>query len=130
WQGDIFIELIHVNSGTSAILMDRPGDPEMPLGFAAQNIGDPFKFVDFLFDDEAPSPYDFPFVKLPGLENVSGPWQSDTDALSAFDGLDAVGLWQLRVVDAGGELARVPRLGEEVVGAGLDLPAQKRHPVR
>ncbi len=101
WQGDIVVELIHVDSGTSAILMNRPGDPEIPLGFSVPNIGNPFKFVDFLFDDEAPAPYDFASVKLPGLENVSGAWQSDTDALSGFDGLDAVGLWQLRVVDAG-----------------------------
>ncbi len=101
WQGDLVVALTHVDSGTSAVLMDRPGEPQFPNGFSQPRLGNPFTLEAFFFDDEAGMPYDAPFVPLPGITNVSGQWLPDSDPLFDFDGLDASGLWQLQVIDAG-----------------------------
>ena len=67
FQGDLSVTLTHADSGQTIVLMNRPGDPEFPPGFAAPNLGNPFTFEEFFFDDEAALPYDFPFVDFPGI---------------------------------------------------------------
>ncbi|MCH7840837.1 MAG: hypothetical protein IID38_11465, partial [Planctomycetes bacterium] len=88
WQGDLQVELLHVDSGISALLMDRPGEPEVgAFGFDNDNIGNPASGEKFIFDDEAAFPYDFGSPGAP-VDNPVGRWQSDTDPLSVFDGDD------------------------------------------
>ncbi|MDA1075991.1 MAG: PEP-CTERM sorting domain-containing protein [Proteobacteria bacterium] len=107
FQGDLIIELFHVQSGTLVPLLYRPGF----FGFAAHNLG----FCSgqapcdaFIFDDEADDEYDEPppgfgVVSHPGINNVSGHWRpysaTQTQTLSMADDLDIFGTWELRVSD-------------------------------
>lgn len=102
WQGDLQVIIEHVDSGQSAMLMNRPGEPEVGgFGFDNNNIGNPGTGEKFIFDDEAAFPYDFGSPGAP-VDNPVGNWQSDTDALSMFDGKDKHGLWRLHLIDNGG----------------------------
>ncbi len=100
WQGDLQIELWHVDNDVRALLMNRPGEPEVGgFGFSAANIGNPSTGEKFIFDDEAANPYDVPWVGDPGIDNPTGSWQPEPDALSVFDGKSKAGLWVLTVTD-------------------------------
>lgn len=114
FQGDLIIELFHVQTGTLVPLIYRPGRNGGEggfFGFAADNLG----FCSgqapcdaFIFDDEAGDEYDEPppgfgVVAHPGINNVSGRWRpysaTQTQTLSMADGLDIFGTWELRVSD-------------------------------
>jgi hypothetical protein len=111
WQGDLIISLEHVESGRFHRLLDRPGDPPVGYGFSADNYGNSVTGKHFVLDDEAPHPYDFPDVDLPGIPDVIGLWQPDTDPLSSFDGDSIVGTWRLWFADlGGGDLAFVENI--------------------
>ncbi len=101
WQGDLIIELEHVDNKTRIRLMDRPGAPQDndPFGWSSDNLGNPATGEKFFFDDEAPNPYDTPHHSPSGIENPVGPYQPDTDPLSNFDGKDKRGTWRLWVSD-------------------------------
>jgi hypothetical protein len=104
WQGDLRVELTHVNSGTTVTLVDQPGTPGpgQGFGFSEDNYGssgNPF----ILFDGAAQT-YDTPQIAAPGILNVSGTWKPDLGPLSAFNGLDANSDWTLTITDnAGGD---------------------------
>lgn len=99
WQGDLTIELEHLDSGRKALLMDRPGEPEVGgFGFSEDNIGNPVTGEKFTFDDDAAFPYDFGSPGAP-VQNPVGGWLPDTDPLSIFDGDDKHGTWRLTVID-------------------------------
>lgn len=102
WQGDLHVELRHLPSGRAAVLVDRPGAPQQFFGFSADNFGDPVAGVPFWSDDEGPTPYDVPFVAVPGIASPTGAWQPDTSPLSSFDGIDATGAWRVTLIDAFG----------------------------
>jgi len=105
WQGDLRIELTHVNSGTTVTLVNQPGTPGpgQGFGFSADNYGAPG--TPFVVDDNAATTYDAPQVAAPGIPNVSGSWKSDLGPLSAFTGLNANSGWTLTVTDnAGGDV--------------------------
>ncbi len=109
WQGDLSISLEHLDSGSFHTLLDRPGSPEVSIfGFSADNYGNTTTGEHFVLDDEAANPYDVPFVDSPGIPDVTGSWQPDTDPLSSFDGDLITGTWRVWFADqGGGDLAHV-----------------------
>ncbi|MHC4217354.1 MAG: hypothetical protein ACYSU7_02755 [Planctomycetota bacterium] len=103
WQGDLIISLEHLESGRFHRLLDRPGNyPGSVYGFSADNYGILATSERFVLDDEALNPYDRPYVESPGIPDVTGHWQPDTDPLSSFDGDSIVGTWRLWFADQGG----------------------------
>lgn len=105
WQGDLKLILTHTDSGNSTVLFDRPGSPQDNMfGFSADNYGNPETGELFFLDDEADELYDsrpFGNVPSPGIPNVTGNWIPE-GSLAVFDGLDASGVWRLRIEDNGG----------------------------
>lgn len=95
WVGDLAISLEHVDTGTTVMLMDRPGVPGSTFGCADNNILG-------TADDEG---------NIADIENYcagSDPWISDsfvpTQPLAGFDGEDMAGDWTLTITDnAGGD---------------------------
>ena len=72
------------------------------------NYGDASTGERFVLDDEAANAYDVPFVGSPGIPDVTGHWQPDTDPLSLFDGDLITGTWRVWFADlGGGDLAHV-----------------------
>ena len=94
WQGDLIIAVEHVDTGRFHTLLDRPGSPPSGFGFSADVYGNPATGERFTLDDEADNPYDVPFVRSPGIPNVTGRWQPDSDPLASFDGDSIVGTWR------------------------------------
>jgi hypothetical protein len=112
WQGDLTIALEHLESGRFHTLLSRPGSPPGSHGFSADNYGNTATGDRFILDDESPNPYDVPWVESPGIPDVTGRWQPDTDPLSSFDGDLIVGTWRFWFADqGGGDLAEVHTLG-------------------
>lgn len=112
WQGDLIISLEHEESGRFHRLLDRPGSltPD-GYGYSADNYGNLATGERFILDDEAPNPYDIPWVEGHGIPDVTGRWQPDTDPLSMFDGDSIVGTWRLWFADqGGGDLAFVKNI--------------------
>jgi subtilisin-like proprotein convertase family protein len=97
-QGDLRVGLTHLETGTTVILVDRPGFPASPLGFQAPNLGaasmDEFEIV----DDPNDPQYNAPAVPFPGIPNVDGWWRSATP-LATFSGEAQAGTWRLWVTD-------------------------------
>jgi hypothetical protein len=111
WQGDLIITLEHLESGRFHRILDRPGDPPVSYGFSADNYGNLVTGERFVLDDEAPNPYDFPYVDFAGIPDVIGHWQPDTDPLSSFDGDTIIGTWRVWFADqGGGDLAFVKNI--------------------
>ncbi|MBT8486018.1 MAG: hypothetical protein HKO59_10750 [Phycisphaerales bacterium] len=112
WQGDLIIAIEHVESGRFHRVLDRPGAPEAGFfGFSADNYGNLATGEPFILDDEADNPYDVPFVGSPGIPDVTGRWQPDTDPLSSFDGDTIIGTWRVWFADqGGGDLAFVRQI--------------------
>ncbi len=94
YQGDLKFWLKHENTGTAVMLVDRPGVPQSPFGFANDNYGASLTNM-FIALDGAALRYDTPVV---GIDNVSGPWKPE-GSLGAFAGEDAAGTWTLSVQD-------------------------------
>ncbi len=112
WQGDLKVQLTHVNSGTTVTLIDQPGTPGpgQGFGFSADNYGAPGS--PFVLDDAAAQTYDTPQVALPGTNNVTGSWKPDLGPLSAFNGLNANSNWILTVEDfAAGDTGTIMEWG-------------------
>lgn len=104
WQGDLMITIIH---GASSVLIDRPGHPERPFGFSADNYGTVDTGAEFILDDAGATKYDVPCGAHPGISNVTGRWLPETP-LSVFDGLDQQGDWILRIEDfASGDIGEL-----------------------
>ena len=113
WQGDLIVELEHVDDGLRVPLLYRPGDSDgTGAGFSADNIGSPATGGKFIFDDEGGEFYDglppdgIGNVPHPGIADVTGPWipygsqvSGLTRTLSSFDGHDRRGTWRLWVSD-------------------------------
>jgi len=96
WQGDLVISLTHVPSGTTAVLVDQPGLPEIAFGFDNNNYGNIISLEPFILDDAAELAYDFPVA---ARNDVVGRWKPDASALSVFNGLNSSGEWLLTVSD-------------------------------
>lgn len=105
WQGDLIVRLIHLNTGTTMTLVNRPGGTGQAVGFSADNYGNPSTNAFFVLDDEAANIYDTPFVPSPGITNVTGHWKPDaqpTDGvgnMGVFDGENIQGTWRIFITD-------------------------------
>jgi subtilisin-like proprotein convertase family protein len=129
WQGDVTVQLEHVDSATIVTLIDRPGQPQSTFGFSADNYGDAPNNIAFVLDDSASQVYDVPNVVAPGTPNVSGSWLPDLGPLSAFNGLNSAGTWRLHVSDgAAGDQGTVTFWGLIVNGGGGSNPCSTTCP--
>lgn len=88
WVGDLTVTLTHVDTGTAAVVIDRPGKPAVGLGCSGDDI-------DVVLDDEAPFPVEDECGALPAIGGTLSP----NDALAVFDGEDMAGTWTLTVSD-------------------------------
>jgi hypothetical protein len=89
--GDLRVRLRHLDTGTTANIIDRPGRPP-----GAGCSGDD---IDTTLDDEATSPVENQCVR-PGPIAIEGAFSPDKP-LSRFDGEDLLGNWELQVSDRG-----------------------------
>lgn len=96
FQGDVRVTLTHVESGVSAVLVDRPYVPQSALGFPAGDYGTTSSML--MFADTAAGTYDVPTVAAPGITGVNGPWRPES-SLSIFNGRQAQGTWRLSATD-------------------------------
>jgi hypothetical protein len=87
--------LVHPD-GTTVALLDRPGNPIAPCGFANDDFGTAatrFRAI----DSAAQGPYDNPPLGA-GMNSPSGDWKP-SQALSALAGKPSQGTWKLRAID-------------------------------
>ncbi len=90
WVGDLTIRLTHVGTGTSVVLVNRPGVPASETGCGRPDI-------EATLDDEAATPAETSCVDPPPALGGS---LSPAGALAAFDGEGLGGQWRLTVTDA------------------------------
>ena len=90
--GDIRVEVEHLDTGTDARIIDRPGRPP-----GAGCSGDD---IDVTLDDEAADPVEDECV-TPGPVAIAGSF-SPNESLGAFDGETIAGDWQIQVTDRRG----------------------------
>lgn len=89
WVGDLSFALKHVDTGTSVTLINRPGVPSSTHGCSNDSIN-------ATLDDEAGAPVEDQCA--PTVPTINGAF-SPNQALTAFDGEDLSGDWQLIVTD-------------------------------
>ena len=96
WVGDLRITLTHKDSGTTALLLDRPGVPDSTFG----NSDDLAGLYTFIDGGDV-----FPETTQPdGSGLVPNGAYSGVDSLSVFEGLNKFGTWSLVIEDnAGGD---------------------------
>ncbi|MCB8943212.1 MAG: proprotein convertase P-domain-containing protein [Ardenticatenaceae bacterium] len=94
WVGDLRFTLEHVDTGTAVELINRPGNPATTFGCSSDNMR-------AIVDDEAASAVETSC----GTSNLAlagryvGGDPADNGLLTAFDGEDLAGEWELRVSD-------------------------------
>lgn len=91
WLGDLIVTLTHVDTGTTATVIDRPGKTNGGLGCNGDDL-----FV--LLDDEAGAPVENECGFL--IPSIAGNF-APNNPLSLFDGEDLSGDWRLTVSDNG-----------------------------
>ena len=91
WVGDLKVTLTHEESGTSVILIDRPGNP------GASDYGCAENDIAALLDDEASSAVEDECSNA--TPTIAGTFVPN-NPLSAFDGQNLGGEWTLDVSDA------------------------------
>ncbi len=92
YVGDLIFTLTHNTTGTSVVLIDRPG-------FTGTGFGCDDDDVEATMDDEASLPVEDECGSTPALAGLLIP----QEALSAFDGEDIAGQWTLNVSDNAGQ---------------------------
>jgi hypothetical protein len=90
--GDLLVEIEHVDTGTTVVLIDRPGYPAGAFGCAGQDIR-------VYLDDEAAAPVEGQCAF--STPTINGAFRPNA-SLSAFDGEMFNGTWQVRVIDVDG----------------------------
>jgi extracellular elastinolytic metalloproteinase len=89
WVGDLSMVLTHQNTGTAVTFINRPGVPASTYGCSGDNIL-------ATLSDEAAAPVENQCAG--GTPTINGTF-SPNGALSAFDGENRSGTWQLAVTD-------------------------------
>ncbi|MGI9237761.1 MAG: proprotein convertase P-domain-containing protein [Woeseiaceae bacterium] len=88
YVGDLIFSLEHIDTGTSVVLMDRPGYTGVGFGCSRDNI-------DATFDDASTIPVENECALAPAIGGVLQPQQ----LLTAFIGEDISGEWRLNFSD-------------------------------
>lgn len=89
WVGDLVAVLAHVDTGSAAILLDRPGEPADPVGCGSDD-------VDCVLADDASSPAeDQCEEEAPALRGRLRP----IEPLAIFAGESLAGTWRLHIAD-------------------------------
>ncbi len=92
YVGDLALRLTHVESGRTALLVDRPGLPDIgTFGCDGDNI-------DATFDDEGTQAAEDTCSTEPSEDAITGN-VIPTEAMSVFDGFPLSGTWRLSVSD-------------------------------
>ncbi len=110
WQGDLRLTIVGPWGG-GLMLFDRPGHPQQPFGFSADDYGNLAQLGYFELADAGASVYDVPFVAQPGIARVTGQWDAEGGSLNSYAaGRDVQGTWRLRIEDfASGDIGRLER---------------------
>ncbi|MFT5101289.1 MAG: subtilisin-like proprotein convertase family protein, partial [Planctomycetaceae bacterium] len=87
WVGDLVFTLLHEDTGTSVVMVDRPGRKNSGLGCNEDDI-------DLVLDDDAANPVETGCGSL----NIGAAF-SPNNAISAFNGEDIGGTWTLTAAD-------------------------------
>jgi subtilisin-like proprotein convertase family protein len=90
YVGDLAVALEHVTTGTSVVVIDRPGVPASSFGCSGDN-------VEAILDDEGT---DGPVEDACGAATAIGGTFTPNEPLSAFDGEPVNGTWRLTVSDS------------------------------
>jgi hypothetical protein len=109
WQGNLVIRLIHVDTGTAATLIWRPGQSAFNVmgtsafGFNTDNFGSFMTFM-YFFDGAANNPYTSLAFGGSGtaMNNPVGNWRPasiSVGGLSVFNGESIAGTWRLTAQD-------------------------------
>ena len=106
WVGDLYVEVEHINTGTTVVLIDQPGVPASGFGCSGTNVR-------ALMADEAASPVEDECGG--GTPSINGAFRPN-QPLSAFDGESFTGTWEIRFADH----ANVSGFTGSVVGATYD----------
>lgn len=89
WVGDLVVTITHVDTGASAVLVDRPGFPANPAGCSGDDM-----YV--YLDDQAAT-----FVETQcasATPTIYGSFKPN-NPLSIFNGEDVHGTWSVKVAD-------------------------------
>jgi subtilisin-like proprotein convertase family protein len=89
WVGDLIVRITHVDTGTSAIIIDRPGVPATTFGCGNDNI-------QATLDDQAALPVETQCNGTPPA--INGTFQPN-NPLSVFNGQSTLGTWRITVSD-------------------------------
>lgn len=92
WVGDLRVSLTHETTGTTVVLIDRPGAPPLSLGCTKDDI-------DATLDDAAAAAAETACADTPP---ALGGQLKPNEALSAFAGESMTGTWRLTVSDHSG----------------------------
>ena len=92
YVGDLTVTLTHVDTGTSVVLIDRPGVPASTFGSSGNNI-------DIILNDEASLVVENDWSTGEPAYLVGEHYQPN-NLLSAFDGECMEGTWRLSVTDS------------------------------
>lgn len=92
WPGDLRVTLTHLDSGTSVVLLDRPGLPATTDGCGLDD-------VDAVFDDASLRPAEARCAAGPPLAAAIDGSVRPAAPLSAFTGESTAGSWRLTVAD-------------------------------
>ncbi|HRI56725.1 MAG TPA: hypothetical protein PK170_06480, partial [Anaerolineae bacterium] len=97
WVGDVSFTLQHVETATTAVLVNRPGVPASTFGCSGDNY-------DVTVNDEgASTPIENQCANLPAITgDAPGGDPPNTSLLAAFDGQSTQGSWVLTATDAAG----------------------------
>ena len=93
YVGDLIATLTHEDTGTSAIIIDRPGRDGTGFGCSGNDI-------DATLDDDASSPIETECEV--GVPTISGTF-TPNNPLAVFNGEDAGGTWTLNISDNVGQ---------------------------
>lgn len=116
WQGDLTATIEHVDTGTTALIINRPGQPLTANGYSADSFGNFATATNFVLDNGAAAVYDRPPLgggpnNSVGTAFVTGSWKPDgppndapegVGSLAVFNGQNIHGTWRLRVTDLAG----------------------------
>ena len=94
WVGDLSVRLTHDDTGTTALIMDRPGKPNSGFGCSGDDIDAQ------LFDAACGGSVEDQCAGA--VSTINGEFTPDPDALAVFDGESHSGSWTLTVTDHAG----------------------------